>query len=158
MPYIGETKRNSKHQLYIWASCERCRRERWVLAFQGMPRSRYCRCISSISRLGTGKNGKYKQRGYVILKLEKGDFFSSMMNSNGYVREHRLVMAKHLGRCLHQWEIVHHKNGIKDDNRIENLELNTLDGHNTITGMQNRIDALTRENDSLKQEIANLKN
>lgn len=58
-------------------------------------------------------------QGYILVLKPKHPCAST----TGHVREHRLVMEDHLGRFLEPWEIVHHINGIRDDNRLENLEL-----------------------------------
>lgn len=69
--------------------------------------------------------------GYVGVHVDSDSPFACMghrrhKDSNAsavYVLEHRLIMAKTLGRPLSPYETVHHINGVKDDNRIENLEL-----------------------------------
>ena len=74
----------------------------------------------------TWKGGRRKHSSGYILVLCR---HHPMADVHGYVREHRLVMEKFLGRHIPRGLDVHHINGIKDDNRIENLELLTHGEH-----------------------------
>lgn len=62
---------------------------------------------------------KRTSKGYVTLCIKSHPY----ADANGYIFEHRVVMEMFLKRYLKPNEVVHHKNGIKHDNRIENLEL-----------------------------------
>jgi hypothetical protein len=90
------------------------------------------------------KNGKwYQSDGYIgILASEVEPEFQCMKDSRGYIYEHRYKIAKKLGRPLEEFEQVHHLNGIRDDNREENLELVGKDEHVLITKMQKKIKEL----------------
>jgi len=80
-----------------------------------------------------------EQQGAFFWKIKKivskGDYNYVVVKDHpnattrGYVLHHRVVMENHLGRLLNPNEVVHHKNGNKKDNRIENLEVHDRKEH-----------------------------
>lgn len=150
MPEIGDFALGQdigKHRRckYIWRACIDCGKEWWVLYSMIERRSGRCRSCAGkryIHPIGS-KSPKWGGgrctdiRGYISVWLSPSNFFAPMRTKKGNVLEHRLIVAKSLGRNLHPWEEVHHKGtkfprGSKEDkadNRIENLEIMTKGNH-----------------------------
>jgi hypothetical protein len=67
------------------------------------------------------KEGKTKCNGYWLIYNPEHPFANKM--GKGYIRQNRFLMEQKIGRYLTKNEVVHHINGIRDDDRIENLVL-----------------------------------
>jgi hypothetical protein len=73
------------------------------------------------------KERRLNARGYIDIWMPT----HPAARRNGRVLEHRLVVEKRIGRYLRKDEIIHHINGIKDDNRDENLAITSYKEHDT---------------------------
>lgn len=83
------------------------------------------RKMSISDKVGGIGHKKKRKDGYICI------YFPDHPNStkDGYIMEHILVAECLLGRHLNREEVVHHKNGVRDDNRKENLEVMTFKEH-----------------------------
>lgn len=72
-----------------------------------------------------GGHSKKRNDGYIYVYCPE----HPKSSKDGYRMEHILIMEKHIGRYLKDDEVVHHKNHIRDDNRVENLQVMTFKEH-----------------------------
>jgi hypothetical protein len=102
------------------ATCRHCGEE--FLKSPANPKNEFCsRKHYWEHTKANGKQGRYVRKdGYVRVQVPDG---TPGKQRDGRMPEHRYVMQEHLGRPIRADEDVHHINGVKDDNRLENLEL-----------------------------------
>lgn len=125
---------NDRHA-YIWVACPGCGKERWVGLRNKKPIYNICKsCVRkgkdnpNFGKYGKDssnwKGGKYKDNnGYIKIWIDEKSPYFGMKDSSRYIFRSRLVMAQSLGRLLTKSEVVHHRNEIVDDDRVENLKL-----------------------------------
>ena len=80
----------------------------------------------------TVAKNKAKSHQIGSVSLHKKTGYLREKTKDGWSQHHKLVMERNLGRKLLKNECVHHKNEIKTDNRIENLQLMTMKEHTQL--------------------------
>ena len=118
-----------------------CGKKTWIKyhSYHNIKRKPNCRCTSCY--LKTVRNSRKDKDGYILrhiasyteeeqrILLPMARTLSGNKKNNTWLREHRAVIALKLGRALLPTEIIHHLDGIKDNNSLENLQLLEGDEH-----------------------------
>lgn len=125
---VGQTKTP------IEKVCQYCQKAFSVKPSQSMRKycSRQCdanaKQYTAIDRMHNGRHVRIDRKGYLWVWEP-----THPKNFRGWVSEHRFLMEQQIGRYLETREHVHHKNDIKDDNRLDNLEILDIKKHNSLT-------------------------
>lgn len=119
--FAGSGSSNRRRAMWL-CKCE-CGNEKTVAGYKlTSGRTKSCGCLFS-------KHRQLREKGIFAKRTEKSGYVSihypehPNSHKSGRLYEHTYVMSEHLGRPLKPNENVHHINGVRDDNRIENLEL-----------------------------------
>jgi hypothetical protein len=147
---------------FIWEPCDKCGEMSWTeIKDREGTVIKYYRSCHTCKEFGSNPPRRERRiiraDGYAGIRVYPEDFFYNMANSSGYIAEHRLVMARMLGRLLQPWEIVHHINGDRGDNRIENLKLMQEMQHRQTTIIESHIKKLEKRIVTLEHENKELK-
>lgn len=74
---------------------------------------------------------RHNDEGYLVATIVRNRVRINLL-------QHRYLMERHLGRSLSKDEVVHHKNGVRDDNRLENLEVRGRSEHASEHGRKRK--------------------
>lgn len=126
-PYNEKTARQVKR---LWDSGQTQGQIAETLEMGVVSVGRLLRSLGTVTTKASGKrHGLWKggrsvtESGYMLVHVSWDHPMASMRNQTGYVLEHRLKMAEHLGRPLRKTETVHHIDGDRTNNALENLQL-----------------------------------
>lgn len=123
-------------------ACQNCGEMFWVKGKKRRATQRVCssKCVVGKFHPRWGGGRTINTQGYVLIYSPEHPY----RDARKYVREHRLVMEKKLGRYLRPDEEVHHINHDKLDNQIDNLQLLSFEEHLALHRVERRVERMKK--------------